>query len=145
MKTFSKIAWSSVLILLLVAIRMFEDKLFYDPFLNYFEHGLYHGTIPEFDGWWLFLNHLFRYALNLIISLLLLWVLFKNVQFVKIAAVLYATLFLVLIIAYFILIAYSLEEHHLMTFYVRRFLIQPLLIFILIPAFYYQIRTSKSI
>lgn len=143
MKRWLKFFWSALLILLLVAIRMFEDTLFYDPFLSYFEHGFYQSAIPEFDGLLLFFNHLFRYTLNLIVSLLLLWVLFKNRQFVKISVILYTILFFVLFIAYLFLIEYNLADHHLLTFYTRRFLIQPLLIFILIPAFYYQIKISK--
>ncbi|WP_340199908.1 exosortase F system-associated membrane protein [Ascidiimonas sp. W6] len=143
MKKYLNFFWILLLFVLLVLVRMFESQLFYDPFLNYFKGGFYANEVPEFNGTRLFLSHFFRYIINTVISLLLLWIIFKNGQFIKVAIVLYVILFVILILAYFLLIEYKLEEHHLWTFYTRRFLIQPLLVFILIPAFYYQNRFSE--
>jgi len=111
--------------LFLILIRAFENELFYDPFITFFKLEFKKITAPEFNFFKLLLNHVYRYSLNAGISLIILYVFFKDRQVVKLSAILYGVLFIILINIYFYLIA-------------CRFLIQPLLIFILIPAFYYQ-------
>lgn len=143
MKKVVKIALIVVPIVFLILVRLFEERLFYDPFLQYFNESFRRESIPDFNGIQLFFNHLFRFILNTGISLWLLWLLFKNLQFIKIAAFLYVILFILLLPAYFVLISSNLEIHTLVTFYIRRFLIQPILVFILIPAFYYQLKFLK--
>ncbi len=133
-----------ILFLLLVVIRGMEDILFYDPFIIFFQQEFNKITPPDFNNLVLFLNHLFRYVLNTVISLVILFFLFKNWQIVKISTVLYAIVFCILISIYMYLINNQIENHFLMTFYIRRFLIQPLLVFILIPAYYYQKKNANK-
>jgi exosortase F-associated protein len=45
----------------LVFIRLFEDQLFYDPFLQFFKQDFKNKTLPNFEGVKLFLGILLRY------------------------------------------------------------------------------------
>ena len=138
-----KIAWSLFLILLLILIRVFEDTLFYDPFLNYFKDEYAHLPFPEINIFKLFFGLGIRFYLNSVISLLLLYVIFKDKQIVKFSALLYMILGSILMISFiFILISFG-EESKMTLFYIRRFLIQPIFILLFIPGFYYQKQIKK--
>lgn len=139
MKKWLKIVLVSLLLLLLVAIRYFENELFYDPFIRFFRSEHNTEPIPAFDVAKMFLNIAFRYILNMLVSLAILWVVFRNGGILKVSAVLYSVLFFVLFAVYIFLIYTSNGgTDHLILFYIRRFLIQPLFLFILLPAFYFQ-------
>jgi exosortase F-associated protein len=127
-----------LLVALLASVRAFEKQLFYDPFLIYFEADYLNWPLPEFNALKLFLSLLFRFTLNSIISLGIIYFLFKEVEMVKFAAFLYVFFFVILTTAYFIIIYFYGENNNLILFYVRRFLIQPLFLILFIPAFYYQ-------
>ena len=126
------------LLLLLVAIRAFEKNLFYDPFLNYFQMEYAHLPYPVMNGFKLFLNLILRYFLNTILSIGLLWLLFKDKDIVKFASILYAFFGVVLMIAFFLVLLYFDQNNSMLLFYIRRFIIQPLFLLLFIPAFYYQ-------
>ena len=143
MKKLSTYILIGILGLFLILIRAFENELFYDPFITFFKLEFKKIATPEFSFFKLLLNHVYRYSLNAGISWIILYVFFKDKQLVKFSAILYGVLFVILISIYFYFITYRLEENYLATFYIRRFLIQPLLIFILIPAFYYQKNFKK--
>ncbi|WP_430411682.1 exosortase F system-associated membrane protein [Kordia sp.] len=128
---------------MLILIRAFENELFYDPFINFFKHDYLQANIPEYDTWLLFINHVFRYALNMLVSLAIIYVAFQNKHVLKLCAGLYAVAFVILVAMYFYFIQHNLATDYLLTFYIRRFLIQPLFVLILLPAFYYQ-RTIKN-
>ena len=112
-----------LLLMLLIAVRMFEDVLFYDPLLEFFK----------------LLAHLvFRFLINTLISLVILWVVFRDKGVLKISGVIYS-LALVLLFALFCVLLFTSEEGpHMFLFYARRFLIQPLFLLLLLPAFYLQ-------
>ena len=126
------------LIVLLVGIRAFERQLFYDPFLLYFEGDYINQPLPEFDSLLLFLGLSFRFFLNTVLSLGILYFLFKDKEMILFASALYLFLFLILIVAFFSILHFYKNQENLMLFYVRRFLIQPLFVILFIPAFYYQ-------
>lgn len=94
--------------------------------------------LPEFDSIRLFFGLLFRYTLNTIVSLGIIYVLFKEIDLVKFASILYLIFFLVLIITFYGIIYLYANQNNLMLFYVRRFLIQPIFILLFVPGFYYQ-------
>jgi len=123
---------------LLALIRAFEDQLFYDPFLDYFKNDFANLPLPIFNSFQLFFGLLFRYTLNTFVSLGIIYVLFKDVQMVKFALVLYYFFFMLLIISFFFVIYYVKGHNNLALFYVRRFLIQPIFVILFVPAFYYQ-------
>lgn len=122
----------------IVFIRLFEDQLFYDPFLQFFKQDFKNKTLPNFDGVKLFFGILFRYSLNSIFSLAILYILFKQIELVRFATKLYIVFFTVLVFTFFGLLYFSEQSDFLILFYIRRFLIQPLFLILFIPAFYYQ-------
>jgi len=134
----------AVLIFCLILVRKFENQLFYDPFLAYFKGDFYNAEFPDYDLTKVIWGIIFRYFLNSVISIGIIWFLFKNVTYVKFSAVI-LTAFLIILLSVYI---YFIEnEFHLgenIGFYIRRFLIQPLLLLILIPAFFYQRQKLKE-
>ena len=133
-----KVVLVVALVLLLAAVRAFEDSLFYDPFSGYFKNDYLNLPFPEFDGVGLFFGMTFRYLLNALISLAIIYILFKDVKLTQFAFFLYVVFFIILISIFFLLITFSDQHHNFLLFYVRRFLIQPLFLLLFVPAFYYQ-------
>ena len=133
-----------LLCVVLILIRAFENQLFYDPFLEFFKYDYLSGKLPDYNGLKLFSHYLFRYGLNTLISLAILYVAFENWQVVRFSVLLYVIAFVVLVSLYFYLINHSLKDDYLLTFYVRRFLIQPIFVLVLLPAFYYQRKIKEK-
>lgn len=128
----------------LLLIRAFEDELFYDPLLEFFRMDYKTMAVPEMDNFRLGLGLLFRYSLNTIFSLAILYFAFLDKGILKLSAFLYAILFVLFFAAFFITLTFSEGTSNLLVlFYIRRFLIQPLFLLILLPAFYFQKRTSQ--
>lgn len=132
------IASSIIFVVLLALIRAYEDNLFYDPFLDYFKSDYQNLPIPQTNKIQLFFGLFCRYFLNTIISLAIIYILFKDVDAVKFASVLYFIFFVILIGAFFFIVTYNDEVNKMSLFYVRRFLIQPIFLLLFVPAFYFQ-------
>ncbi|NMH25050.1 exosortase F system-associated membrane protein [Flavobacterium solisilvae] len=139
-----KVAQISFLILLLILIRAFENTIFYDPFLNYFKSEYANLPFPEISVVKLFLSLGFRFYLNSVISLFLLYVIFNDGKMVKFSILLYMILGSILMISFFFVLNFFGEESKMTLFYIRRFIIQPIFILLFIPAFYYQKQIRKS-
>lgn len=132
-----------ILVVFLVAVRAFEDVLFYDPFLDYFKGDFTSQPLPDTDILKLSLHMLLRYAINMFFSLAIIYTLFENVELTKFAGALYVIFFVVLMLLLYSAIAFGLTNKMIL-FYIRRFLIQPLFVLIFVPAFYFQERVSKK-
>lgn len=143
LKNKSTVLWSLFLIGLLVGIRFFEDQLFYDPFLAYFKSEFTHTKLPQFNVFKLFFSLGMRFYLNTVISLFLLYVIFKDTKIVKFSILIYMVLGSVLLISFLFVLNFFGEENKMTLFYLRRFLIQPLFILLFIPAFYYQKQVKR--
>lgn len=124
----------------LVLVRMFAEELFYDPLISFFKSDYHTEPLPDVNLWKLLANVSFRFWINAVISLAILWILFKKKSILQFSGWLFLMVFLGLSIAFSILLHTSETGQHLVLFYVRRFLIQPILILLLIPAFYFQKR-----
>jgi exosortase F-associated protein len=133
-----KIFWIVLLIALFAVIRLFENQLFYDPFLDFFKSEFQLLRLPTFDGFRLFLSLFLRYLLNSIVSLAIIYVAFKEVELVKFSALLYGIFFVILTIVFFSIIHFYGNTNNLLLFNIRRFLIQPIFVLLFVPAFYYQ-------
>ena len=133
------------LFFLLVLVRAFEQQLFYDPFIEYFKNDYLYDPIPVFSGSKLLLDMIFRYGLNSVISLLIIYVAFQNRNYFVFSLKFYLIAFVVLIITFFVILKGELAQGYLFAFYVRRFLIHPLFVLLLLPAFYYKQLTSREI
>lgn len=126
------------LLLLLVLIRAFEESLFYDPFLNYFKRNYNNIPIPKIETFPLFFGLLFRYLLNSMLSLAIIFVLFKDIEAIRFASFVYLLFFIILISLFLIVLFFFGETNKMTLFYIRRFLIQPVFLLLFLPAFYYQ-------
>ncbi|MGI9530854.1 exosortase F system-associated membrane protein [Lutimonas sp.] len=133
------------LFFLLVLVRGFEQVLFYDPFINYFKNDYLYEPIPVFSGSKLLISLIFRYGLNTLISLLIIYVAFQNKNFVLFSLKFYLIAFVLLSITFFVILKGELADGYLFAIYIRRFLIHPLFVLLLLPAFYYNQLTSKEI
>jgi len=134
------IRWVLVIALfvMLILVRAFAAKLFYDPFIEYFRGDYLDHPIPDYNGLALFFYLFLRYALNTIISLTIIYVIFKNLKLIKFSIKFYIVAFFVLSVVFYGLLQSEMINGYLFTFYVRRFLIHPVFVLILVPAFYYQ-------
>lgn len=140
----AKLLWSAVILLGFVLVRTFENDLFYDPFLDYFKRDYNLIPYPPADSVKLILNFLLRFAINSGLSLALLYVIFRKKDIIRFAAILYAVLFVCFLVAFLVFWKGWAGEQKTLLFYSRRFLIQPLLILLFLPAFYFQERTEKN-
>ncbi|MCH4824516.1 exosortase F system-associated protein [Gramella lutea] len=132
-----------LLVLMLAAIRFFEQEIFYDPLIVFFKSDYLLGIIPPMDMAKLMFNLTLRFSLNSIISLTIIYLGFRDLNILKFSAILYVILYVLTTAAFIFLILNIEREHYLALFYVRRFLIHPLFLLILLPAFYYyRIRES---
>lgn len=127
-----------ILIFLLACVRAFEMNLFYDPFILFFKEDYHNLPFPKYDATKLFLSMSFRYFLNSVISLGIIYAVFQNFNFVKFSFFLFIPIYILLICLLFSTLYFSKDQNTFMIFYLRRFLIQPILVILFIPAFYYQ-------
>src|SRR5690606_23177908 len=99
----------------------------------------YHlGIFPEVNVSKLMLHTAFRFFINTVISLLILYIAFRDKEIIRFSAILYLILFFVLLAGmYFLVKTIDAGSNLTVLFYIRRFLIQPLFILLLLPAFYY--------
>jgi len=138
MKKWKRLVIIGFLIILLMLVRGFDTKLFYDPFIAYFESDYLNNTIPGFNSIKLFFSLFLRYSINALISLAIIYVAFQKRELVIFSIKFYIIAFVVLSIVYYFLLRTGMANGYLFTFYVRRFLTHPMFILILLPAFYYQ-------
>nr|WP_289666168.1 exosortase F system-associated protein [Flavobacterium panacagri] len=124
-------------------IRNFETQLFYDPFLNYFKDDFTDLPFPKYDVLKLFFGLFFRYFLNSLLSLILIYVLFQDRDIFQFSLFVYVFFLVLLLTAFFIILGFFPDAGWLL-FYVRRFIIQPILVLLFIPGFYYQLQKSKK-
>ena len=127
-----------ILLLLLVLIRAFEDVLFYDPYLTFFENDYLYLDSPRREIAKLVLNTTMRFALNTLISLGILFLIFKDKSIIEFSVLIYVAAYVLLLIPFLYFVINPKQEDYYMFFNIRRFLIQPLLLIILLPALYYQ-------
>jgi len=138
-----KIFAAVVVVLCFALIRSFERQLFYDPFLDYFKADFHSIPYPQVENAKLLLGLFFRYFLNSALSLCLIYALFQDLDILKFSLILYILFLVALFAAFFIIFEFFAQGSWLL-FYVRRFIIQPLLVLLFIPGFYYQLQNSKK-
>jgi exosortase F-associated protein len=127
-----------ILFLMLVCIRFFEDVLFYDPYLQFFENDYLYIDSPRRETLKLVAFTTLRYVLNSLISLGVLYVVFKSKSIIKFSVLVYSFSYFILLIAFLYFVINPRQEDYYLFFNMRRFLIQPIILLILLPAFYYN-------
>lgn len=128
----------------LVSVRIFEDTLFYDPFLKYFHEANQNIAFPSFEWGKLMGGYLFRFVLNLLCSCLIIYGLFKSKEWTIQGAVMMVIVFAIAFPIYLYCIHNKFEVGYLFSFYMRRFVIQPLIILLIVPMFYYRKQMLKK-
>jgi len=123
------------LVLVLILIRAFSPSLFYDPLLDYFKNDYLYKGIPKMDKLLYFKSLFLRYALNSIVSLAIIYLFFKKKAFVRFAIWFYIVAFIILTALLFFVLKEGTSDYKLL-FYIRRFLIHPVFLLLLLPAFY---------
>jgi exosortase F-associated protein len=126
-----------VLFTLLVLVRVFEGELFYDPYLAFFQNDYLYIDGPEQNVYKVIVHIVYRFIVNTVISLGILYLFFKDKNVVKFSAVVYIIAFVTLISLYVYFVMNPKQEDYYVFFNIRRFLIQPILLLLLLPAFYY--------
>lgn len=142
MKKASSIFFIALAVVGLVCVRIFEHVLFNDPFIAYFKSNFQIYELPDFKSLSYIVSTIFRYSLNLALSLVIIWFLYKKREFIKAALWVYLFAFIILSVAFFILSNLDYEWVKMGLFYIRRFLIHPILLFILVPGFYFISKTK---
>ncbi|MBS1588060.1 MAG: exosortase F system-associated protein [Bacteroidetes bacterium] len=120
----------------LVAIRKFETVLFYDPFLKYFHGPLDRVHFPAYKMVPVLLHIVFRYTLNSLLSIGILQLVFVKQKLIHFSVIVYAVFLFLLLPSYAFLVHHHFEVGGNLGFYVRRLLIQPVLLMVLLPALY---------
>jgi len=144
MKRGVRIGLIVVFFFLLMLVRAFAPKLFYDPFIEYFKNGYLTSHFPKFIYSKLFISLTGRYVLNTIISIVIIYLFFQKRALILFATKFYLVTFIVLAISYFLLLKTEFSSGYLPAFYIRRMLIHPIFLLLLLPAFYYQKKMLKE-
>ena len=143
MNKYVKITFLGILFSLFLIIRAYGKVVFYDPLAVYFKNDYLHTSLPKIDTWHLLMHMLYRYILNSLVSLGIIWVVFQKKEYLKFSIVFFTIAFIILIAAFVFLLRNNFADGYLLPFYVRRFIIHPLFLLLLLPAFYYQ-KLSKE-
>lgn len=140
------VRWFLVALLIfgLILVRKFETDLFYDPLLSFFHQDFMHATFPEIDIPKHFLSVFFRYFLNAIISLGIIYFIFQDVKIVRLSALILFILFFVFLLPYYYFIHTEFKQFLTAGFYIRRLLIQPVMLLILIPAIWFYKKNNEN-
>lgn len=138
MNKVNKIGWVLVLTILIILVRFFEGELFYDPLFSYFKSDYSNLPIPEMNSIKFIGNIVLRFFINTCISLAIIWVIFNDKEIIKLSSIIYIAFFIILFCTLIYLLFFSETKNVFAIFYVRRFLIHPILLLVLIPAFYFQ-------
>ena len=127
----------------LVALRMYAADWFYDPLDTFFK-GQYQGqALPTLALGKLLGVMALRFWITGAITIAIIQLWFVNASKTRLTFWILLAAFLLLFISFWVLIA--LKQPPLEgLFYIRRFLIQPLLLILLIPAFYYENNTKDA-
>lgn len=119
----------------IIAIRLYEDHLWYDPLNGFFAEGS--TQLPDLSSIHFHGTVVVRFLLNAVFSIGFIHVLFVNREYTKLAAWIQLITFAVCLVLLEIFI--TLEQPPIRSlFWVRRVLTYPLLLFVLLAFFYRQ-------
>lgn len=126
-----------ILMLFLILIRAYENVLFYDPYLSFFENDYLYIDSPRREIAKLVLFTTLRFVLNTIISLGILYLIFKDKSIIKFSVFIYLVAYVLLLMPFLYFVTNPDQDDYYLFFNIRRFLIQPIGLILLLPAFYY--------
>jgi len=138
MSKYTKYILIGLLLCLLILVRFFENELFYDPYLVFFQNDYLYLDSPRREVAKLVASTTLRYVINTVISLGVLYLFFKDKSIVRFSVIVYVISYVILITLFLYFVLNPKQEDYYVFFNIRRFLIQPLILLLLLPAYYYQ-------
>lgn len=127
-----------ILVCALFAVRWYGKSFFYDPFMDYFNGDYLIAQFPDFVFLDLIMNLTLRYCINSFISILIIGLAFKRKTVVIFSLKFYLIAFVLLTLVYAYQLNHEFRNGYLIAFYVRRMLIHPMFLIILMPVLYYH-------
>ena len=125
------------LFVLLVLVRLFEEELFYDPYLLFFQNDYLYIDSPRREVAKLVLFTSLRYLINSVLSLGIIYCFFRDKNILKFSGLIYGIAYVCFLILFLYFVINPKQDEYYLFFNVRRFLIQPLILILLLPALYY--------
>ena len=144
MKSRLKYLTVAVLLILIVSIRVLEKRFFNDGLIDFFQHDYLTRPLPDLSITQLLVIDSLRFWLNALLSIAILYLLFKQKHLLKFLFIIYGVFFVIGISAMYYLLSHYQPGEYAALFYVRRLLIQPLLLFLLLPALLYQQKNRQT-
>lgn len=127
----------------LALVYVFQHKLFFDPFMEINYVALV-DDYPEFSKSHYIFSKLFRFILNDGFAMLLIYGLFGGGKYVKFAALVLLFGLVVMLPAYLLMVLVFPEHTFGFTNHLHRLVLNPVLMMLLIPAFYAQKANAKN-
>ena len=137
-KAYQKHIIAIILVFLLMAIRFFEKSYFDDGLICFFQHDYLTEPLPKLSIIKIIWIDSIRFWLNTAISILILSLYFNQSGLLKFLLLVFTISYLASILVLYLSLNNYQAGHYLVLFYNRRFLIQPLLLLLLVPALWYQ-------
>lgn len=130
----------------LIVIYVFQRQLFFDPFDDFF-YDPQEPSYPVFKTFPYVFSKVLRYTLNDGFALLIIWGLFMNKKYMQFAVFIFAIGLFILLPIYLILVLNFFESTYTFLNHMHRLVLNPVLMMLLIPAFYYQrsLKQKKSV
>ena len=129
-----------------IILYVFQHELFYDPFKDYPIPINADGEIflPPMNESAFIINKVIRYLLNDLCGILIVYGLFQRKEFIRLSF--YIMLFGLIFILplYFFLVLNFFTQVFPFLNHIHRLILNPVLMLIIIPAFYYQVKNEES-
>ncbi|MBZ9628748.1 exosortase F system-associated protein [Psychroflexus sp. CAK1W] len=138
MHKFLRYGLLGLLVVALALVRFFEHELFSDPLLEFYSSEYSYSEPPEFNTMQVIGTTSWRFLINSILSLAIIWLAFPSPKTILFSLAFFGFAYVILTSLFWFFITDIEAENYLVIFYIRRFLIQPIFVIILLPAFYYQ-------
>ena len=136
--TKSKLFIVVLLLILLVLVRFFEKQFFDDGLIDFFRHAYLSEDLPAVSVSHILLVDSLRFGLNSLLSIGILYLLFRQKDLLRFLFGVYLLVFVLGLLFFYYELTHYQAGNYLSLFYVRRLLLQPLLLLILAPALFYQ-------
>jgi exosortase F-associated protein len=127
----------------LIIVYVFQRQLFFDPFQD-FIYNPQEPQYPEFESGPYIISKIIRYILNDGFALLIIWGLFKNKTYMRFAMIIFSIGLFILLPIYLYLVLNHYHSTYTFLNHLHRLVLNPVLMMLLIPAFYYQQSLKKE-
>ncbi len=138
---FIKISCVGIGVLGLATVYIFQRDIFYSGFSDF---GAGTVKLPEFNALKFAVHKLIRFLLNDGFSLLIIFGIFQRKDFMSFGFRLFQVELLVILPIYILLTIFMYEQTRFFLQHIHRLVVNPVLMMLLIPAFFYQQHLEKN-